>query len=193
MKLHVGSGSVYLSDGWLNIDVPGPKTFLASERPDLVDRWSTTEDAYYARHEDKTIDLLRRGPLDQEYVCDEYGDFEDLPTGLFDHVLARQSFEHLSIREARRALAALHWHIKGGGLLRLDVPDSDETLERYRQTGDPFYKRHFLGPRRSDNGFHLPYTRERLKSLVEEYGFQFVEEEVNVHWFPAFCLRFIKL
>lgn len=191
MKLHIGSGSVYLTD-WLNIDVPSPKTFLASLRPDLVEKWRTDEADYYRRHQDKDINLLRKGPLDQEYICDEYGDFEALPTGLFDEVLARQSFEHLSIREARRALAALHWHIKGGGLLRLDVPDSDETLELYRQTGDPFYKRHFLGPRRSDNGFHLPYTRERLKSLVEEYGFRFLHEEENIHWFPAFTLRFEK-
>ena len=72
MKLHIGSGSVYLN-GWTNIDVPGPKNFLAADRPDLVDRWATDEDNYYRRHKDKTIDKLRSGPLDQEYVCDQFG------------------------------------------------------------------------------------------------------------------------
>lgn len=194
VKVHVGCGSVYLSD-WLNIDVPGPKTFLAADRKDLVERWKTTDDDYYARHQDKTQDALRDGPLDQEYVCDAFGNFLSLPVPAWqaDEILARHSFEHLSLTEARKALSEIDSVLKEGGILRLDVPDHEATLQKFKETGDEFYIRHLLGPRRNDYGYHLmSYTRERLCTLVEEYGFVFVEEEPNIHFYPAFCLRFVK-
>lgn len=192
MKLHIGCGSVYLQD-YINVDVPGQRTFLAADRPDLVEKWKTTEDRYYARHEDKTIDTMRVGPLDQEYVCDEFGSYERLPVGLFSEVLARHSFEHLSITEARRALDILRWKIQHGGILRLDVPDHEATLRLFKETGDEFYIRHLLGPRRGDYGYHvMSYRKDHLRDLVEDYGFCFVEEESNIHVYPAFCLRFQK-
>lgn len=194
MKLHIGSGSVYL-DGWRNIDLYAPKTFLAKDRPDLVERWKTTDDAYYAKHAETTVDSLRKGPLDQEYVCDAYGSFDNIPAQYWeaDEVLARHSFEHLSITEARRALDQIDGILKPNGILRLDVPDHEETLKLYRQTGDEFYIRHLLGPRRNDHGFHMmSYTRERLRALVEEHGFVYSGEEENIHVYPAITLRFMK-
>lgn len=176
----------------MNLDQPG--AWLAAQRPDLVERLKTDEAHYYARHRDKTMNTMRDGPLEQEYVCDAYGGFENLPKGDdIDEVLARHSFEHLSITEARRALHRLKKAMKPGAILRLDVPDHEETLRLYRQTGDAFYVRHLLGPRRGDYGFHMmSFTRDRLQKLVEEYGFRFVAEEPNIHFYPAFCLRFEK-
>lgn len=194
MKMHIGSGSVYL-EGWTNVDVPGPRTFLAELRKDLVERWKTTDDAYYARHGDKTQDSLRAGPLDQEYVCDTFGSFADIPAPAWtvDEILARHSFEHLSITEARKALSEVDGVLKEGGLLRLDVPDHEATMQKFRETGDEFYMRHLLGPRRTDHGFHMmSYTRDRLKALVEEFNFIYIGEEPNIHFYPAFCLRFVK-
>jgi hypothetical protein len=195
VKLHLGSGAVYLLDWW-NVDIQAPKTFLARERPDLVERWKTTEDGYYARHADKTIDTLRTGPLDQEYVCDSYGDFLSIPVATYEcqELLARQVFEHLSLREARQALNECLRVLRRGGVLRLDVPDHEETLRLYKQTGDEFYVRHLLGPRRNEWGFHMmSYDRPRLRALVEDHGFRFTGEEPNVHFFPAFTLRFVRL
>jgi predicted SAM-dependent methyltransferase len=194
MKTHIGCGSVYL-EGWFNVDVKGPHTYLAEERPDLVERWITTEDRYYARHEDKTQDRLRDGPLEQEYVCDYYGDLEHFPGsyGQTSEILARHTFEHLSIREARRALDAMEGVLAPNGILRLDVPDHNETCRLMRETGDAFYERHLLGPRRNEYGYHMmSYTRERLRTLVEDHGFIFEGEEENIHFYPAFCLRFVK-
>lgn len=194
MKLHLGSGSVYL-DGWTNVDLQAPNTFLASDRPDLVNRWKTTDANYYGRHQDKTIDTLRKGPLDQEYVCDIYGSFDNIPGNYWDcdELLARHSFEHLSITEAHKALDQIDGILKPNGILRLDVPDHEGTLQKFRETGDEFYIRHLLGPRRNDYGFHMmSYTRDRLRSLVESHGFVFVEEEPNIHLYPAFTLRFVK-
>jgi len=194
LKLHIGSGSVYLN-GWTNIDVPGPKNFLAADRPDLVDRWATDEDNYYKRHKDKTIDKLRSGPLDQEYVCDQFGSWAHLPIAAWtvEEVLARHSFEHLSINEARAALDQLDEVLVSGGILRLDVPDHEETVKLLQETKDPFFARHLLGPRRDPYGYHMmSYTRESLKELAGEHGFTFVCEEPNIHFYPAFCLRFKK-
>lgn len=194
MKIHVGVGTVYL-DGYLNIDLPGPKTFLAAQRPDLVERWKTTDDKYYAKHGDKTKEKLASGPLEQEFVCDRYGDFSNLPVAAWtvDEILARHCFEHLSITEAHKALDQCDEVLRENGILRLDVPDHEQTLEKLIETGDKFYIRHLIGPRRNDHGFHMmSYTRERLRSLVEEHGFVFDGEEENIHFYPAFCLRFVK-
>lgn len=193
LKIHLGCGTVYL-DGYVNLDLPSPTTDFAVNRPDLVERYRTTDASYYARHKDKNVDTMRRGPLQQEYVCDTYGDFNNLPAGEIEEILARQCFEHLSISEARRALDQLKRRMKKGAILRLDVPDHHGTLQKFIQTRDEFYIRHLLGPRRNDYGFHMmSYTRERLKALVEEYGFRFVKEEPNIHCYPAFCLRFEKI
>lgn len=194
MKLHIGCGSVYL-EGYTNIDVYTPSTFLAEKRPDLVDQWKTTDDDYYAHHKDKTQDKLRKGPLEQEYVCDAYGDLTNIPAPYWkvEEVLVRQTFEHLSIGEARKALDSIDSILAPNGCLRIDVPDHEATLTKYRETADEFYRRHLLGPRRDDYGYHMmSYTRERLRRLVEEHGFVFVEEEKNIHFYPAFCLRFVK-
>lgn len=193
-RLHIGCGSVYLND-WINVDVKGPHTFLAEDRPDLVEKLGTDDAHYYAKHEDKTLETVRKGPLDQEYVCDIFGSFGSLPLPYWeiDEVLARHSFEHLSFNEARTALDMLDSVLKVGGILRLDVPDHEATLREYHRTGDEFYVRHLLGPRRNEFGFHMmSYTRETLRNLVEDHGFTFAAEEPNIHFYPAFCLRFVK-
>lgn len=193
MRLHVGSGTIYLR-GWVNIDVPGERTHLAADRPDLVEQYITDENDYYGRHGTTTIDSLRLGArASVEYVCDRYGSFQRLylGEGVADEVLARQTFEHLSMTEAARALQEVYTVLRPGGLLRLDVPDTEATLHQWGRTHDPFYLRHLLGPRTSAYGYHMmSYTRDGLRSLVEEHGFTYDEEEENIHLYPAFCLRF---
>lgn len=193
MKLHLGNGSVYLRE-WVNVDLPLPTVYLARERHDLVERFITTEDKYYARHDDKTRDRLRSGPLTQETVCDIYGSFTFIPArpGTVAEILARQVFEHMDRGEAKQALRNCHQALRSEGLLRLDIPDPDETLRQYRDTGDEFFIRHLFGPRRDVYGSHIQYNRKMLKLVVEQHGFRYLAEEPNQHWYPAFTLRFIK-
>lgn len=194
MKLHIGCGTVYLK-GWVNVDLPGEQCFLASERPDLVERYATTEEeGYYARHK-KSLEDLRTGPLSQDYVCDRFGSYDFLPVQPENakEILARHSFEHLSITEARRALVKLNKALEPLGILRLDVPDHEQTLKLYAETKDSFFVRHLLGPRRGDFGHHcMSYSETQLEKLVSEYGFRLEDKEPNIHLYPAFCLRFHK-
>lgn len=194
MRMHIGSGTVYLRD-WVNVDLPTPNTFLAVDRPDLVEKWVTTEDQYYAKHAKKTIEEFRHGAMVQEYVCDRYGSFHFLPAspGEVDEILARQSFEHLSLTEAKAALAEMKRVLTVAGVVRIDVPDNDETLRLLKETKDDFYIRHFLGPRQGNFGNHcMSYTRDGLKALMLECGFRFMEEEKNIHMYPAFTLKFMN-
>jgi predicted SAM-dependent methyltransferase len=195
-RLHIGCGTIYLQD-WINVEIQATGTFLAPDRPDLVERYRTTEDQYYARHKDKNIRTLRTAPKTKrpELVCDMHGDFTNLPipANSVDEILARQCFEHLSITEAHKALDSVDEVLKVGGILRLDVPDHDEALDQLVATKDPFYKRHLQGPRNGEHGAHMMgYTRESLRGLAEEHGFRFLCEEPNIHVYPAFCLRFEK-
>jgi len=187
---------VYLR-GWVNVDLPFPNVFLAPDRPDLVDALITGESDYYGRHKDKTIETLR-APILQEMVCDRYGSFDFLPAPprSVDELLSRQCFEHLSIAEAHQALERIKAVLKPGGILRLDVPDHDETLRLLRETGDEFYSRHLMGPRSgTDRGFHMmSYRRSDLRQLVEGHGlFSDGEESMIPRLYPAFCMRFKRL
>lgn len=194
MRIHCGAGSVYLK-GWLNIDLPAPNIFLAKDRPDLVDKLATDESDYYGRHRSITMESLAEGPLNQECVVDEYGSFDHIPAAYWscEEFLARHVFEHLSIGEAHKALDAIDEIMEPNGILRIDVPDHNETVRLLRETGDRFYERHLLGPRRNEFGYHLcGYSRERLRKLVEDHGFIYEREEENIHLYPSICLRFRK-
>src|SRR5688572_2254576 len=128
MRLHVGNGAVLLRD-YVNVDLPLPNVFLTKERPDLVEKFITTEDAYYSRHADKTITTFRAGPIDQETCCDAFGSFAFLPVrpGTVSEILSVQVWEHLDRNEARAATDQCFRALRVGGILRLDIPDADET------------------------------------------------------------------
>lgn len=193
IRLHVGCGSVYLRD-WVNVDLPLPSVALGKDEPGMVAEFITDESNYYGRHHGKNLDTWRKGPNSIKTVCDAYGSFDFLPARPLSchEILSRQAFEHLNVEQGRRGLKECMRVLEWGGHLRLDVPDPEATLHLYRETGDAFYLRHLFGPRLDAFGFHTFYTRESLTRLVAEVGLNFVEEEPNIHPYPAFCLRFVK-
>lgn len=192
------------AQGWVNANVDGPKVHLARERLDLVSRWLTADDndGYYAR---QNIDLaaVASGPLAAvDMVCDIKADaLQGWPFGCntVDEVLARQMVEHFSAPEFRRFMGHADYAVKPGGILRIDVPDYEATLAEFRETSDDTRRRllhrHLVGPRAGERGYHcVGYTRKALRDIVEEHGFQFVEEEppLKGRIYPAFCLRWRK-
>lgn len=211
IKIHVGCGTVYLKD-YINCDIKGSRVHYAYERPDLVSQYETTEDKYYARHEASDISRFRAGPKEAQSVCDVDCSFEQLPfpDNFADEILSRQVWEHMSLTEAKKARNECNRVLKPGGLLRIDVPDIQETLSKLVETGDPFYARHFLGPQsKGSHGYHVTgYTAEALKNSITELSlthggfgkeiilaprFKFVKEEPNIHCYPAICLTFMKV
>jgi predicted SAM-dependent methyltransferase len=203
MKIHFGCGTVYLTpsisddpqNGWLNIDIAGPHIELARNRPDLVESYSTTPDKYYARHKE-TVDTMRPGPHKRVGVCDRNMDIRhlDVPSGSVSEVLGRHVLEHLSYPEARDAIAEIERVLAPEGIVTLNVPDTDATIEAIINSKcDPFYIRHLFGTRKDDRGYHLVgHTRDGMISLCREFGLELVREEPNINFYPAFTLVFKK-
>ncbi len=196
MKLHIGCGTVYLR-GYVNVDLPCAGTYLATEErgPALIEQYITDESDYYSRHKDRTLNILRKGAVNQDYVCDRYGSFFNLPckNNEVDEILARSVFEHLSLSEAEKALDEVKRVLKHDGIIRLDVPDHDETMLQFTKTGDDFFIRHLLGPRKTKYGYHcVSYTRQSMKEFLADNRFDFATEEPNIHPYPSFCLVFKK-
>lgn len=196
IRLHVGCGSVYLLD-YVNVDLPESGSALAKDWPRYVKKWGTLEKDYYGRQETQDRTQLELGikPDLTEMVCDVYGTWDALPADdcSVSELLARQTFEHLSLREAKLAMQECVRILCTGGLLRIDVPDCEQTLEEYAKYGGNFFKRHLLGSRKNHAAYHLVgWTRHSLIHFVQDYGFEYVEEEPNIHFYPAFCLKFKK-
>lgn len=203
-RLHIGCGSVYL-DGWVNIDLRQSGSVLASEQPDLALQRAVPESAYYSGTPNRTLEEFAVGTMTEagERVCDRYGSFESIPCddGQADEILARQVFEHLSSWEVQRGLKECRRVLKVDGLLRLSVPDVEATITMWRdaivaddQATEEFCRRHVFGSGKSDAFHHLcAWSEERLRDVCARYGFEFVEQEENIHAYPAICLKFRKL
>lgn len=195
MKIHMGCGTIYLRD-WTNIDLPATNVFLSKERQDLVAQWGVEEYEYYLKQGKNHIDKFAAGPKITESVCDAYGSFQFIPArdGQVSEILSRQVFEHMDLLHAGEALKECRRVLKHNGLLRIDIPDVDESVRKYRETGEDFYIRHIVGPREKGTWGHhvMAYTQHELINFCNNYGFYLQQVEKNIHCYPAFCLKFYK-
>ena len=199
LNLHVGCGTVYL-DGYVNLDlyVEG-YSFLASERPDLVERNRTTVDRYYKVEESRAT--LEGGPRDvQHCVVDRYAPMDALPyePGTADEIRSVQSLEHLSMKEGPRVLK--HWHavLRAGGVLHVDVPDFEETARQLlAQPDEPskdWYYRLVYGSQKNAYAFHKNgFSPARLERMLREAGFREVRHLKNtIHFYPVVIAEAVK-
>lgn len=213
-RAHIGNGQIYLdrSEGWTNVDTADSGAALAKDKPAFVDKWRTSEHRYYEKVDqargniDVAEDRIRHpkfNPVLTDRVTDLYGSWERLPfrDGELDEILSRQVFEHLSRRESQQAMEEARRCLKLGGILRLDVPDHTEALNQFadlRAVGKhkeaDFMLSHLVGSAKHHWAFHMgSWTHGDLDAFVRPYGFRFLEEEPNIHSYPAFCLRWEKV
>jgi len=192
IRLHLACGTCYLPD-YTNIDVSLPEAFLAKDRPDLVEKNKTTFDYYYKKHVDR--DKFLSGELQHnENVCDLFADVRDLPfeKESVDEILAVQVFEHFSFVEGREVIKYWVSLLKHGGVIHLDVPDLDGTVDIYKK--DKIWGTRLLfGSQKNEYGVHKSmYTLETLMKLYLDIGLVNIEILPNIHTYPAFGIKGIK-
>ncbi len=199
IRLHVGCGTVYL-EGYVNLDVPVPGySFLAAERPDLVELNRTTAERYYKKEESQAT--LERGPSGPQYcVVDRYAAVDALPypPGSVDEIRAVQVLEHVPMRKAPEVLR--HWHaiLKPGGVAHVDVPDFEETARQLlAQPDEPSKDWHYrliYGSQKNDYAYHRNgFSPARLERLLREAGFREVRHLPNtLHFYPVVIAEAIK-
>ena len=199
MRLHVGCGTVYL-EGYVNVDVEVPGySYLAGERPDLVEKNRTTVDRYYRQEE--TQATLERGPREpQACVVDRYARIDALPylPDSVDEIRSVQVLEHVGMIEAPRVLR--HWHsiLRPGGFVHVDVPDFEETARRLLvQPDEPakdWYYRLIYGSQKNPYAYHKNgFSAARLERMLREAGFREVRHLPDtIHFYPVAIAEGIK-
>ena len=105
------------------------------------------------RHSIDNLPMIANETVDVIYAC---------------HVL-----EHFMRREVGRVLVEWHRIIRPGGVLRVAVPDFDELIDLYKDTGD---LSHIIGPLfgRQDylyNFHYMVYDYKTLSRVLCEAGF----------------------
>ncbi len=196
MKLHLGAGHVYL-DGWTNCDIAIPDySFLAKDRPDLVQANRTTLDRYYAHP-------YRRDGIVADRLCvaDVFMDARalELPNDSVEEILVVQLLEHFDRREAAEAVREWYRVLQPGGRLVVDTPDLDglmlEFLAEKSEERREYYYRMIFGSQKNAGAYHKDgYTLAKLAALLSSAGFEEIRDLVNPlgHPYPALTVEGLK-
>lgn len=197
-KLHLGNGTIYLQ-GFINVDLKLDHHHLALVRPDLVEKNTTTVDNYYKEDVDRET-IENRSRQFREVVCDLFADVKDLPfqEESIDEIRSYQVFEHFTYYEGEQLLE--HWYrlLKPGGLLHIDIPDLDGTIEMYNKAETKDDKkwaiRLLFGSQKNEWGIHKGmYSKEMIKELLEKHNYKNIEFKNEAeHFYPAFGVNAYK-
>ncbi len=202
IKLHLGCGTVYLKD-YVNIDVKIPDwSYLAKKRPDLVKINKTTVKNYYGSNIHKNVtrkDFETKKFEKRPIVVDVHADVRELPykPNSIDEIRSVQLFEHFSFKEGQILLKYWHKLLKPGGIVHIDIPDLDGTIEGYHksktQKDRDWYTRLLFGSQKNEFGFHKAmYSKASIKNLLTKLKFKKVTFLPNIHVYPAFAVEATK-
>ena len=201
MRIHLGCGPVYL-EGFVNCDVKIEGHYLASERPDLVEKNKTTVDNYYKKN--VTREQIMSGKFNKEdVVVDMYANVHRLPfkDNSIDEIRLYQVFEHFTTPEANELLQYWRRKLIDRGVLYLDVPDLAQTAYNYvnSQTEEDraWNVRLLYGSQKNVYGLHkMMYSRESITQLLYKNGYNDLKFLPNIHLnkdgsilYPAFAVE----
>lgn len=194
MKLHLGVGDVYLQD-YVNIDIHiEGYSFLASDRPDLVEQNLTTEENYYK----KLYQGAREGGFEFRCVADRFLDFKDLPypDNSVEKILAVQCLEHLAPEDAQKALAEWHRVLEPSGVVIIDVPDFEglarQLLAQPYEDDKEYYYKMIFGSHKNQYAIHKEgYSFVKLELHLLQAGFRGVKDLSNIfnHPYPSITVE----
>ena len=191
MKIQVGTGDVYL-EGFVNTDVHIPGySFLARERPDLVEVNRTTFEHYYKHPYSLT------GPLDRLCVADAFMDARALTFSdeCCEFLVAVQVLEHFTPCEALKALREWRRVLRLGGTLFVDTLDflGLATLAMTDSSPDEeeYFFRMIYGSHKNAYACHKDgYSHRKLTELLLLAGFDGVRSLDNPLGHPYPSLTF---
>lgn len=199
LKLHLGCGTVYL-DGFVNIDVQREGySFLASERPDLVEKNRTTFDRYYKEEVTKDM-IMEKGEEPRRVVADRFLDITSLdysPESV-DAIVCVQTLEHFTRMEVQRALKNWYTALRPGGVLHLDVPDFEETarllLAQKFEEDKQWYYRLIFGSQKDHFSIHKDgYSEAKIRKILSFQGFRDIKRLAdNRHFYPSILVECAK-
>jgi predicted SAM-dependent methyltransferase len=196
-KLHLGNGTIYLKD-YINVDLKLDHHYLALVRPDLVEKNTTTVDNYYK--EDVTQETIEdKSRQFREVVCDLFADIKDLPfqENSMDEIRTCQVFEHFTYYEGKQLLQNWMRILKPGGVVHIDIPDLDGTIQLYNEAKTirerDWAVRLLMGSQKNEYGIHKGmYNKDMIKEILEEMGYVDVKFGKNIHFYPAFSVEAVK-
>ena len=183
MKLHLGNGTVYLDDGWTNIDMFGA---LASNSPSLVENNRTSIERYFK---------FPIGKNKGNHVSDVLMDVTNLTIygdNSVSDILSVDLLDHIERDKVSGTLKEWKRVLEPGGKLVIDVDDRVKQAQRLVDAGtvDEFeraLKLIYCEPRDGMRHF-WGYTEWYLDQILRDHGFliRWIRNDYITHQDPHF-------
>jgi len=143
------------------------------------------------------VDVL---PLPHIHYVQEVDDLSIFPNEYADLIYASHVLEHISHRQLAKVLSEWRRILKGGGILRISVPDFDKLIEVYSSQEKDIgaIMMPLMGGQGYSHNFHKTvFNRKYLTELFLSVGFSIVREwdpeEVELHSFQDWASRPIEI
>jgi len=204
IKINLGCGSCYFTDGFVNVDARQNNSCLATERPDLAQaNGCVSSDPYSMRIWSKRFPScsdVSFHPVVVDIFCDITKIRERFIGGSVSEVWMVQVIEHFSKKEIEQILWDIFVLLEPGGKFIVSVPDIQETgrlLAIAESEGNAdqveFYTRHLYGSQKNVYAFHKwGFTESTLGELLLKSGFSSAHRRDNFHDYPAIVMEAIK-
>ena len=134
------------------------------------------------------------------HYIQEVDDLSRFPNKYADLIYASHVLEHISHKHLSKVLSEWRRVLKGGGILRISVPDFDKLIEVYSSEDEDILAimMPLMGGQDYSHNFHKTvFNRKYLTELFLSVGFRVVREwdpgKVELHAFEDWATRPIEI